>query len=133
MGSNIEPQHHLRLAAAAIRSRFPTARFSRVYRSPAVGMVGDDFLNACCQLVTTWSQARLVTWLKRQEDAHGRDRSGGAWQPRTLDLDLLCFDGRLLDAAAFAYAHVALPAAELQPDLAQTALTGKAEVVALVL
>lgn len=76
-------------------------------------MAGDDFLNACCLLGTDWPQSELQSWLKRLEDAHGRDRSQGSWTPRTLDLDLLLLDGHVLVADAFAYAHVALPAAEL--------------------
>jgi len=113
MGSNIDPESNLRCAARAIRQRFADARFSRVYRSAAVGMEGDDFLNACCLFDTSLSCERLVAWLKGLEDMQGRSRAGGAWQSRTLDLDLLMLGTEVLDDDLFRYAHVYVPAAEL--------------------
>lgn len=113
MGSNIEPESNMEQAAAAIRAHFPKARFSSVYRSPAVGMDGDDFLNACCFFETEMDLDALREWFKALEDAHGRDRSQGSWKPRTLDLDPLIYDDEVLDRDIFRYAHVYGPAAEL--------------------
>jgi len=114
MGSNIDPERHLRVAAAGIRARFPGARFSRVYRSPAVGMAGAaDFLNACCLLETDMDTRKLKQWLKALEDKHGRDRSRGSWRPRTLDLDVLMVEGVILDDEVLRHAHAWLPASEL--------------------
>jgi len=113
MGSNIEPERYLRAAAGEIRRRFPEARFSAVYRSAAVGMQADDFLNACCLFDCTEPLVELSQWLKGLEDAHGRDRSQGSWKPRTLDLDLLMADDEVLDDDLFLYAHVYVPAGEL--------------------
>jgi len=114
MGSNIDPEHHLMAAANALRSQFPGIVFSAVYRSAAVGMGEEaaDFLNSCALLDTDQSIDGLVAWLKGLEDAHGRDRSQGSWRPRTLDLDLICFDGVWLEDV-MAYPHCYLPAAEL--------------------
>jgi 2-amino-4-hydroxy-6-hydroxymethyldihydropteridine diphosphokinase len=113
MGSNIEPEKHLANAALQIRTKFPGTAFSRVYRSKAVGMAGEDFLNACCLVPSEMKSDELNVWLKRLEDAHGRDRSLGSWQPRTLDLDLLMFGGVVLDDNLYRYAHAHVPAAEL--------------------
>jgi len=113
MGSNIEPERHLAAAAAAIRERFPDARFSTVYRSPAVGMQADDFLNACCLIADAPDEAALCAWLKAVEDAHGRERAQGSWQPRTLDLDLLMYGDDVRDDDLFRYPHVYIPAGEL--------------------
>ncbi len=127
MGSNIAPEANLQQAAAAIRQRFPDVRFSRVYRSAAVGLAGDDFLNACCLFDTALPRDRLVDWLKGLEDAQGRIRTGGAWQSRTLDLDLLMLGDDVLDDDLFRYAHVYVPAAELvvldAPDTDTAAVT----------
>jgi len=106
MGSNIDPERHLATAAIAIRRLFPEARFSAVYRSPAVGMEhAEDFLNACCRLQSDMSAPALSTRLKQLEDEHGRDRSQGSWKPRTLDLDLLMAGEDVLDDELFRYAH----------------------------
>ncbi len=113
MGSNIEPGRQLQQAAAALRGVFGDVRFSSVYRSKAVGMQGDDFYNACCLLRTALGEASLRRELKRLEDIQGRDRSAGSWKPRTLDLDVLMYDGRIVDDELLRYAHAFVPAAEL--------------------
>jgi len=113
MGSNIDPEHHLTAAASEIRERFPTCCFSAVYRSKAVGMEGDDFLNACCLIEGVPVRKELVGWFKEVEDRHGRDRSEGSWKPRTIDLDLLAYSDEVLDDDLFRYPHVYVPASEL--------------------
>ncbi len=113
LGSNIEPELHLRAAAIAIRKQFPGARFSKVYRSTAVGMEAADFLNACCLLWTEMDRTVLHTWLKDLENTRGRDRRRGSWRPRTLDLDILMFDGEIVDNDLYRFPHVYIPAMEL--------------------
>ncbi|MFC1567801.1 2-amino-4-hydroxy-6-hydroxymethyldihydropteridine diphosphokinase [Pseudomonadota bacterium] len=121
MGSNIHPEEHLVSAAAELREHYPQSKFSAVYRSKAVGMEGDDFLNACCLIQDVTDCGALVSWCKALEDRHGRDRSEGSWKPRTLDLDLLMFDEEVVDDDLFRYPHVYVPASELidleLPDL----------------
>jgi len=113
MGSNIHPERYLLQAAKAIRCLDAEVQFSRVYQSAAVGMQGDDFLNACCLIMNINDFTMLPAWLKGLEDQHGRDRSEGSWKPRTLDLDLLMHGDEVLDDDLYQYAHVYVPAAEL--------------------
>lgn len=113
LGSNIDPEGHLADAADEIRTHFVTCRFSTVYRSKAVGMEGDDFLNACCLIEDVPVREELIGWFKQLEDRHGRDRSEGSWKPRTLDLDLLVYDDEVVDDDLFRYPHVYVPASEL--------------------
>jgi len=113
LGSNIEPEHHLSQAAASIRQAFQEVSFSSVYQTKAVGMDGDDFLNACCLCEHDLSHDVFLAWLKKLEDEHGRDRSEGSWKPRTLDLDILQIDGQVQDDDLYKYAHVCVPASEL--------------------
>ena len=113
MGSNIEPEHNLVRAAAALRIQFDGITFSSAYRSAAVGMDGDDFLNACCLFDTELPQQEICLLLKTMEDAQLRDRSKGSWRPRTLDLDLLIYDTQVVGDDLYRYAHAFGPAAEL--------------------
>ena len=113
MGSNIEPEKNLLAAATALRGQFGSALFSSVYRSAPVGMQGSDFLNACCWLESDMQAAEIKACLKAMEDAQGRDRSEGSWQPRTLDLDMLMYGGEVVDDELYQYAHAYVPAAEL--------------------
>ncbi len=113
MGSNIRPTYHLSQAATEIRQRFQSVRFSHVYKSAAVGMDGEDFLNACCLIEGVPAQKDFLLMLKEWEDKYQRDRSRGSWKPRTLDLDLLMLDGNVFDDDLYRYAHVFIPASEL--------------------
>ncbi|MDQ6970506.1 MAG: 2-amino-4-hydroxy-6-hydroxymethyldihydropteridine diphosphokinase [Mariprofundus sp.] len=113
MGSNIEAEYHLKQAAAALRTRFAEVHFSSVYQSAAIGMDGDDFLNACCLFESELSEQELIALLKSMEDKQGRDRSRGSWKPRTLDLDVLMYDGQVVDDELHRYAHASVPASEL--------------------
>lgn len=127
MGSNIEPERYLKQAAIEIRERYPDARFSSVYRSAAVGMEGDDFLNACCLLSQVEDVAALKGWLKSMEDRCGRDRSEGSWKPRTLDLDILRVGEAVPEGDLLCYAHAYIPASELidiqVPDMDKNVIT----------
>ncbi|MBF0281127.1 MAG: 2-amino-4-hydroxy-6-hydroxymethyldihydropteridine diphosphokinase [Zetaproteobacteria bacterium] len=113
LGSNIEPEQHLTSAAQALRQHFSDIIFSPVYRSQAVGMEGDDFLNACAMFTYGGGREALLSQLKGLEDQHGRDRSHGSWKPRTLDLDLLMQDDQVVDADIYKYAHIYVPIGHL--------------------
>jgi len=113
MGSNIDAENNLLQAASALRAEFGHVTFSSVYRSPAIGMEGDDFLNACCVFDSVLEQAEIRRCMKALEDAQGRDRTRGSWKPRTIDLDVLMYDGEVIDEELYQYAHAYVPASEL--------------------
>ena len=113
IGSNIHPQDNLLFAADVLRGEFENVLFSPVYQSKAVGMQGDDFLNACCLIRGDFDLQHLGQWCKRQEDIRHRDRVHGSWRPRTLDLDVLMFDGQLVDDELYKFAHAFVPASTL--------------------
>lgn len=100
LGSNVQPEHHLAVANAALRARFSRVCMSRVYRTPAVGFEGPAFLNAAAVIETDLDVHALDAWLHALEDAHGRDRSGPRYGNRTLDIDIVLFDALVLDGSA---------------------------------
>lgn len=123
LGSNIEPERHLPLAVAALRSLGAQA-VSGVYQNPARGgLPQPDFLNAAVLLHTRRNPAELRASLRRIEAELGRVRTGDKFAPRTIDLDLLllgdCVDRGpemvLPDPDLLTKAHLALPAAEVAP------------------
>ena len=109
LGSNIAPEKHLRAAIAELRERFGDVQLSPIYRTPAVGFEGADFLNAAARIETTLDPHELDAWLHALEDRHARERSGPRFSSRTLDVDLLLHDDRVLRGAG----HLELPRAEL--------------------
>jgi 2-amino-4-hydroxy-6-hydroxymethyldihydropteridine diphosphokinase len=125
LGSNVEPERHLRAAADALRERFGVVRFSPVYRTPAVGFEGPDFLNCAAAVETDLDPQALNEWLHALEDAQGRDRSGPRFSSRTLDIDIVLFDDLVLEGPGnlqiprkeLQHAFVLKPLCDLEPEL----------------
>ncbi|GAB3099918.1 2-amino-4-hydroxy-6-hydroxymethyldihydropteridine diphosphokinase [Lysobacter terrae] len=125
LGSNREPERHLREAIAALRKHFGEIVLSKVYRTRAVGFDGGDFLNAAAIVETSLDPFALNAWLHALEDAHGRDRSGPRFGDRTLDIDIVLFDDLMLQGDGhlqiprheLKHAFVLRPLAEIAPDV----------------
>lgn len=99
---------------------------SRWYRSAPVGGPANqpDYLNAVCKIETGLAPSDLLMALQRIEQDHGRVRKE-RWGPRTLDLDIIIYDGlhqedpdlTLPHPRAHERAFVLLPLADLDPNL----------------
>ncbi|MFY2763665.1 2-amino-4-hydroxy-6-hydroxymethyldihydropteridine diphosphokinase [Arenimonas sp. MALMAid1274] len=109
LGSNLDPERHLAEAAVALRARFGEVVFSPVYRTPAVGFEGPDFLNAAARIDCDLDVHALDAWLHALEDLHGRQRGGARYSSRTLDIDIVLFDDLVLQGPG----HLQLPRPEL--------------------
>jgi 2-amino-4-hydroxy-6-hydroxymethyldihydropteridine diphosphokinase len=124
LGSNVAPEHHLRVAIEALRARFGEVRLSPVYRTRSVGFDGTDFLNAAAVIESDLDPFALNDWLHALEDAHGRDRSGPRFSDRTLDIDIVFYDDLVLQGPGnlrlprdeLKHAFVLLPLADIAPD-----------------
>ncbi|TDK23023.1 2-amino-4-hydroxy-6-hydroxymethyldihydropteridine diphosphokinase [Luteimonas aestuarii] len=112
LGSNVDPVRYLRIAAAALRGRFGDANVavSPAYRFPAVGFEGPDFINAAAVVETDMTPEALNDWLHALEDANGRDRSGPRYGDRTLDIDIVLYDDRVIEGTG----HLRVPRGELR-------------------
>lgn len=91
LGSNIEPEAHLRQAARLLRERFANTHFSACYRNPAFGFVGADFVNAVAGFDTELPVESLIAALREIEMQCGRGPADPRWGPRAIDLDLLLY------------------------------------------
>ncbi|MDX1481777.1 MAG: 2-amino-4-hydroxy-6-hydroxymethyldihydropteridine diphosphokinase [Woeseiaceae bacterium] len=123
VGSNIEPESHLRLAIRELRERFGNIALSPVYRGPAVGFEGDDFLNLVVGLDTDASIERIAAEIEAMHELAGRRRGELRFASRTLDIDLLTYGDLITDAPirlprpdVLEYAFVLRPLADLAPD-----------------
>lgn len=123
LGSNQSPQANLASAVRALRERFGTLLLSTVYRTRAVGFEGSDFLNAGALVETSMEPEALNTWLHALEDAHGRDRSGPRFGDRSLDIDIVLYEDRVMQGPGnlrlprpdLRHAFVLRPLAEIAP------------------
>ena len=110
LGSNLDAEANLRAAIAALHARFDAVRVSPVYRTPAVGFDGPEFLNCAAAIDTDLDVFALDAWLHALEDAHGRDRTQPRFSSRPLDIDIVFFDDLVLDGPG----HLQLPRPELR-------------------
>ena len=97
LGSNIAPEDNLRKAVAALRERFGAVVVSPVYRTPAVGFDGPDFLNAVAVIESDIHPFALNDWLHALEIAQGRDRRDASYSNRPLDIDIIYFGDLVLE------------------------------------
>jgi 2-amino-4-hydroxy-6-hydroxymethyldihydropteridine diphosphokinase len=110
LGSNIEPEAHLRAAIAELRARFGEIVVSPVYRSRAVGFDGPDFLNLAVAIDTDLDPVALDAWLHDLENRHGRRRDVPRYASRTLDVDIVLFDDLVVDGPG----HLRIPRPEIK-------------------
>jgi 2-amino-4-hydroxy-6-hydroxymethyldihydropteridine diphosphokinase len=121
-----DPAQTLRAAAAEVgREAGRIAAASPIYRSLPVGMTDQPpFLNAVAALDTELGPDALLDVLLAVEAAHGRVRDV-RWGPRTLDLDLVWFEGVVRDDPRLTLPHpraherefVLRPLCDLAPDV----------------
>lgn len=102
----------------ASSSLYETAPFGGVPQGP--------YINAAACLETELTPRELLAELLRIERELGRDRSSEKrWGPRTLDLDLLLFGGRVIDEPELKVPHPGMherlfvlePLAEIAADV----------------
>ncbi|MDF1485408.1 2-amino-4-hydroxy-6-hydroxymethyldihydropteridine diphosphokinase [Ramlibacter sp. H39-3-26] len=131
LGANLgDAAATLRRAAAAIAALPGTALRARssLYRSAPVDAAGPDYLNAVVQAATILAPLELLRALQAIEQAEGRQRPYRN-APRTLDLDILCFEGvcsadpqlTLPHPRLHERAFALLPLAEIAPGLVDAA------------
>ncbi len=122
-GSNIDPRANLESACRALKQHYGELELSPLYRSPAAGFSGPDFLNLVAGFRTDEAPGEIRRRLAELEAGAGRDRSGGKFSSRTLDLDLLLHGDRVYASLKLPhpdierYAFVLKPLADLAPDL----------------
>lgn len=124
LGSNEQPERYLRAAADELRARFGVVVVSPVYRTPAVGFEGPDFLNCAAAIRSDLEPQALNDWLHALEDRHGRCRDVPRFSSRTLDVDIVYFDDRVmrgegnlqLPRPELKHAFVLKPLADIAPE-----------------
>ncbi|MGB5406725.1 MAG: 2-amino-4-hydroxy-6-hydroxymethyldihydropteridine diphosphokinase [Thiogranum sp.] len=124
VGTNIDRERNVASGLAALAREYDGLQQSRLFETQAVGFSGDLFYNLVVAFETGQSPQQVSAVLTRIEDAHGRDRRGGKFSNRSLDLDLLLYDDLVVDEPGLVlprpeildYAFVLRPLAEIAGD-----------------
>jgi len=132
LGSNESAEKNLRLAIAALRSRYGDLTPSPVYQSAPVGFSGGDFLNLVVRLESEDSPFDICDEIELIHNLAGRVRGSDKWESRPLDIDLLLYNDLVQDERPvrvprediLQFGFVLRPLAEIAPDQVHP-LTGK--------
>jgi 2-amino-4-hydroxy-6-hydroxymethyldihydropteridine diphosphokinase len=95
-----------------------------VYRTPAQGFSGPDFLNAIAVIDSDIHPFALNDWLHALEIAQGRDRRDASYSDRPLDIDIIYFGDLVLEGPGdfqlprpeLHHDYVLKPLADIAPD-----------------
>ncbi|MDX1570824.1 MAG: 2-amino-4-hydroxy-6-hydroxymethyldihydropteridine diphosphokinase [Xanthomonadales bacterium] len=140
LGGNVgEPLRQIGLGLAALDDDpgVSVVRVSRMYESPPWGITDQpSFINAVAELRSSLSPSALLRCMRGIEESQGRQREL-KWGPRTLDLDLLAFGGRISDEVGLTIPHpriaerafVLVPWAEIAPEFQVPGLASVAELL----
>jgi len=79
---------------------------SKVYKSPALGFDGDEFLNICICIETELNPRKLLKELVSIEKSLGRVRTKKkVYESRIIDLDIIFFEGEVIDTKTLKIPH----------------------------
>jgi len=98
VGSNINPSQNIQLARQRINVHHKILKESQFIQTKPVGFSDQpDFTNGVILIVTHMELNDLKDWLKSIEKELGRKRSPNKFGPRTIDLDVLIWNDKIID------------------------------------
>ena len=121
LGSNIDPEANLEQAVLELKSRFKVSKRSQWTRTKPIGIQDQpDFYNGALLMETELEQQSLKKELKQIENILGRDRSLPKFGPRTIDLDILIWNKKVVDEDYYERDFLRKGVEEIIPDLELT-------------
>ena len=102
LGSNIDSEKNIAEALRLIAANFQLIKASRFIKTKPIGMADQpDFTNGAVLIRTEINLENLTSALKKIEDQMGRDRTKAKFGPRNIDLDILVWNGEVIDQDYF--------------------------------
>lgn len=118
MGSNIEPELNVSSAVAQITHDCEVVgQSTRVWTKPIGTAVQADFLNGAIRVRTHMTKGQLHDWLRQLELRLGRIRTEDKSGPRTIDLDIIVWNGQIVDPDVYRRDFLKQAVNELWPGL----------------
>lgn len=118
IGSNINPDEYIARARELIRNTHQLVRESRFRVTRPVGYSEQpDFTNGAFLIKTAMSEKKLVSWLKKAEESLDRTRTRNRDGPRTIDLDIVVWNGKVIDQHVYEWDFLNQAVRELDSSL----------------
>lgn len=98
VGSNILPEGNIAKARDRIASQHRLIAESAFVETEPIGFTDQpNFLNGVFHIETEFDYPSLKEWLLDTEKALGRRRGKNKYGPRTIDLDIVVWNGKIVD------------------------------------
>jgi 2-amino-4-hydroxy-6-hydroxymethyldihydropteridine diphosphokinase len=121
VGSNIDAERNVSTAKRMLGEKLNVLGESRFVRTKPIGhREQQDFLNGSLLIKTRLGCKRLKTLLKGVETALGRDAGEDRYGPRKMDLDILVWNGEIVDSDVYKREFLRRSVIELCPELEKT-------------
>ena len=118
VGSNIDPDTNIARAREILARGFEVIAETDFVSTKPVGYTQQpDFLNGAVLVRTDLKLEPLRQHLKQIEDTLGRRRGVLTFGPRTVDLDIVVWNGKLLDPDFYEREYLKKAVLELDPGL----------------
>ena len=117
VGSNIEPERSVSEAKKILGKEQSMLRCSSWVQTKPIGFLQQpDFLNGAFLVETELELEEFKSYLKDLEKRLGRVKTKNKFGPRVIDLDLLIWNGDVLDSDVYEREFVRNAVLELLPD-----------------
>ncbi len=98
VGSNIDAERNIGLMLELIRKNVRIDKLSDMVTTEPIGLTNQPkYTNGAIKIFTSMDFEPLNRFLKSVEDALGRDRTLPKFGPRTIDLDIVVWNGKIID------------------------------------
>ncbi len=98
IGSNINPKINIKKAKELISTKAKILKISSFIETEPLGVKKqNNFINGSILITTNMNKNDLEFWLRNLEDKLGRMRTSNKYGPRTIDLDILVWNGKVVD------------------------------------
>jgi len=98
IGSNIDAESNIPKMLELLKQHFDVLKVSTMIKTKPIGIVNQpDFTNGAVKIKTELDQTQLTQFLKELEENMGRDKKGPKFGPRCIDLDIIVWNGKIVD------------------------------------
>jgi 2-amino-4-hydroxy-6-hydroxymethyldihydropteridine diphosphokinase len=102
IGSNINADDNIPMMLEILKTKVEVLKVSPMIKTKPIGIEDQpDYTNGAVKIATPMGMEELILVLKEIENKLGRDRTLPKFSPRTIDLDLAVWNGRIVDKDYF--------------------------------
>ena len=98
IGSNLDAENNIRRVLEILADKFELVKVSEFVKTKPIGITEQpDFTNGAAKIRTILNHNILENILKQIEDQMGRNRTVPKFGPRCIDLDIVVWNGEIVD------------------------------------